>query len=44
MFVAARDEAHLRRIEEAWSRAMPRCRFLEVEKLDLDSDSDARPS
>lgn len=44
MFVAARDEAHLKRIEEAWSKAMPDCRFLEVEKLDLDTDSDARPS
>jgi hypothetical protein len=44
MFVAARDEAHLKSIEEAWSKAMPGSRFLEVEKLDMDTDSDARAS
>ena len=36
----APEETH----EEAWSKAMPGSQFLEVEKLDLDTDSDARSS
>ncbi len=36
----APEETH----EEAWSKANPGSRFLAVEKLDLDTDSDARSS
>lgn len=36
----APEETH----EEAWSKAMPGSRFLAVEKLDLDTDSDAQSS
>ena len=36
----APEETH----EEAWSKAMPGSRFLEVEKLDLDTESDTRSS
>lgn len=44
MYVAARDEAHLKSIEEAWSKAMPGHRFLEVGELELDSDPASRPT
>jgi hypothetical protein len=36
----APEETH----KEAWSKAMPGSRFLEVEKLDLDTESDTRSS